>query len=237
MAHSLPPDKITARKAQFYNLFFICYLAAMLLCLRQWHGPHPWSRLDRFSGGYIVLSILWLEASRGFLRTFLRRNEISGELSGASYDRWTLRFTMILPIIELSVFLDYGHWHLMPALAQPALQWAGLALSLLGALLLLWADRQLLAHFSGDMTRPEVMEAGPYRFARHPRYLALILSRVSFALALASPLGWAFALLWFLMLARRIRLEEAHLRKIFGPDYATYSRRTSRPSSPASSSR
>jgi protein-S-isoprenylcysteine O-methyltransferase Ste14 len=30
------------------------------------------------------------------------------------------------------------------------------------------------------------------------------------------------------MLARSIRLEEAHLCKIFGPDYAAYMRRTSR---------
>ena len=190
MAKSSPPDKITARKAQFYNLFFICYLAAMLLRLRQWGSARPWARLDRFSGGYLLLSILWLEASRGFLRTFLRRNEISGELSGASYDRWTLRFSMLLPLAELAIFLDYGHWRLMPTLARPSLQWTGLALSLLGALLLFWTDRQLLAHFAGDMSRRELMETGPYRFIRHPRYLALLLSRISLALALASPLGW-----------------------------------------------
>ena len=228
MTNASPPDKFTARKARFYNLFFVCYVAAMLLCLRQWGSPHPWSRLDRFCGGYILLSLGWLETSRAFFRTFLQRKEIAGELSGASYDPWTLRFTMMLPIAELTVFLDYGHWHLMPALAQPSLQWAGLALSIVGALLLLWTDRELLAHFTGDMSRREVMETGPYRFIRHPRYAALLLSRFSLALALASPLGWGLALMWLLVLARRIRLEEVHLHKIFGADYAAYSRRTSR---------
>lgn len=114
-------------------------------------------------------------------------------------------------------------------LARPELQWAGLGLSVAGALMLFWTDRQLLAHFAGDLTHREVMETGPYRIIRHPRYLALLSSRVSLALALASPLGWVFVILWFIVFARRIRLEEAHLRQIFGPDYAAYMLRTSRP--------
>jgi protein-S-isoprenylcysteine O-methyltransferase Ste14 len=226
---STAPENSPSHKGRlFYTLFFVIYFATSLACLWQWSRPRPWSRLDRFFGGYILLSLLWLLAASDFLRTFQRQKEIGAELSGATFDPWTLRFTVVLPIAELTVFLDYGHWHLVPALSQPALQWAGLGISLAGALLLFWTDRQLLAHFAGDMTRREVMETGPYRFVRHPRYLALLLSRVAFALALASPLGWLFAVLWFLMLARRIRLEEVHLRKIFGTDYAAYMRRTSR---------
>jgi protein-S-isoprenylcysteine O-methyltransferase Ste14 len=223
-----PNSRPSCKGRLLYTLFFVVYFAASLACLRQWSGPHPWSRLDRFSGGYLLISLFWMLAAGKFLRLATGAKEIAAEISGKSYDPWTLIFTMLLPIAELTVFLDYGHWHLMSALAQPALQWAGLALSLAGALLLLWTDRQLLAHFAGDMTRRGVIETGPYRFVRHPRYLSLLLSRVAFALALASPPAWAFALLWFLVLARRIHLEEAHLRKIFCPDYAAYVRRTSR---------
>jgi hypothetical protein len=121
MANPSPPDKITSRRAQFFKLFFPTYIVAMLLCLRQWGSPNPWSRVDRFSGGYILLSLLWLLAGRQLLRTFQWSEETGAELSGAAYDPWTLRFTMILPILEVSVFLDYGHWRLMPALEQPGL--------------------------------------------------------------------------------------------------------------------
>lgn len=226
-----PPPQSRARRIASriaYALSIFLYLAICLACLREWSSPHPWSRVDRFSGGYLLISLLWLAVAAKFIRLATGPKEIAAEASGKSYDPFTLLLITLIPIAELSVFLDYGHWHLMPALAQPALQWSGLALSVIGAMLLLWTDRHLLAHFSGDMTRREVIETGPYRFVRHPRYLSLLISRVSFALALASPLAWGFALLWFLALARRIRLEEAHRRKLFGPDYAAYTRRTSR---------
>ena len=85
-----------------------------------------------------------------------------------------------------------------------------------------WTDRFLLAHFSGDLANRKIIERGPYRLVRHPRYLALTDSRIAFALVLASIVLWCLFPLWMFAILHRIQREELHLRKIFGPDYEAY---------------
>lgn len=209
-------------------VFFTVYLAGALACLRQWRAPDPWSRLDFFSGGFLALSLLWIAADMRWHKVIFRSAETLKEASGAGYDPWTLRWIMFFSVAELAVFLDYGHWHLVPALEQPVLQGIGLGLCLLGAAWLFWVDRYLTRHFSGDANARTVLTEGPYRYVRHPRYTAVLASRVAFALALASALGWVFGLAWLVVILRRMRLEEAHLRELFGADYEAYARRTPR---------
>jgi protein-S-isoprenylcysteine O-methyltransferase Ste14 len=50
----------------------------------------------------------------------------------------------------------------------------------------------------------------------------------AFALALGSILAWGFAIGWILVNMRRVRLEEVHLRKLFGVAYVRYCARTPR---------
>lgn len=52
---------------------------------------------------------------------------------------------------------------------------------------------------------------GPYRLVRHPRYLALFLTRIAFALAFASAIEWGLVVVWAVIVRRRIRIEEAYL--------------------------
>jgi protein-S-isoprenylcysteine O-methyltransferase len=126
----------------------------------------------------------------------------------------------------MSVYLDYGHWHLMPALEKPLLQWLGLAIFFLDSIWLIWVDTHLSKQFAGGLSARRLMTEGPYRFVRHPRYTALIISRFTFALALASVVAWILALGWLLVNLRRIRLEEAHLRRLFPAEYDDYAART-----------
>ena len=203
-------------KAQLsFAIFALVYIAIMLLCLRQWHAPHPWSRLDRFSGGYILLSILWQLGSLRFMRMASRDKETGRELAGQTFDPELFRWITILAVLDLLAFVDYGHWHLCRALENPALQMFGLVLSLGGCCWLLWTNRKII-------------DRGPYRVVRHPRYLALSISRIAFALALASIVAWFLFLFWMFAILRRIHREEPHLRKIFGPDYEAYAQRTAR---------
>ncbi|MGH9747166.1 MAG: methyltransferase family protein [Candidatus Acidiferrales bacterium] len=211
-----------------FVVFSAIYILAMLACLRQWGSADPWSRLDRFSGGYILASVLWVAASLRFFRFVSGPKDVAAELTGASYDKKLFAVITGVSLAELLVFVDYGHWHLMPALEKPALQAAGIVLSLLALLWLVWTDRYLLAHFSAGLTQRKVISGGPYRLVRHPRYFALIVSRIAFALALASPIAWGFLVVWIFAIARRIRLEEEHLRDVFGVDYAEYASRTAR---------
>jgi len=134
----------------------------------------------------------------------------------------------VFGVAEITVFMDYGHWHLVPALEQPVLQAIGLGIYLFSALWLIWTDRFLSRQFERDLQTRNLLTDGPYRFVRHPRYAALIAARIAFALSLASILAWGFAIGWLWVNLERVRLEEAHLREIFGEDYERYAERTGR---------
>lgn len=217
------------RRSQFIlALFLALYVAVMLVCVRQWGTAHPWSRLDLFSGGYIAISLGWIAASLRFMGFFLGPTDVANELSGATFDPVLLKAISVLSVGELSVFIDYGRLHLLPALERAPLQGLGLVLSLAGCLWLMWTDRYLLSHFAKGLTQRNLLTTGPYHLVRHPRYLALAVSRLAFALALASLLAWGFFVLWMIFILRRIRLEEVHLKGIFGNAYDAYAARTAR---------
>ena len=105
--------------AYWVTLLFIAgYFVAAVACLWQWHSPRPWERLDVFSVGFLVVSLVWGCATMGFHRSIFRSREVMEEAAGVTYDPWMLRWITIFAIAELSVFLDYGHWHLVPQLLE-----------------------------------------------------------------------------------------------------------------------
>src|SRR5262249_47339410 len=133
-----------------------------------------------------------------------------------------------LAVGDALVFLDYGHWRLTPALEQASLQGLGLVL---GAAAMAWiarTDAQLARHFEDERSARALMTTGPFRYVRHPRYAGILGLRAAYALTFASAVGWGLAAAWLLVLLRRIRLEEAHLRTEYGDSYARYAARTSR---------
>jgi protein-S-isoprenylcysteine O-methyltransferase Ste14 len=200
-----------------------------LLCLRQWGTDRPWSRLDFYSGSFLVLAIfIAIEEAVTFARPAFRSKEVAYEALGVSYDPLLVRLGALLNAAVVLVVLDYAHWHLMPALARPLLQDIGVALGVLGAIWQTWADAWLGRHFASDSSRRNLMTEGPFRFVRHPRYAAFSVRKVAWPLLFASPIGWALLLVWLLLLSKRIRHEEAHMTELFGPEYAAYARRTAR---------
>jgi protein-S-isoprenylcysteine O-methyltransferase len=135
---------------------------------------------------------------------------------------------MLLMAADLTVFLDYGRWQLVAKLEQPLLQSLGLGLYVAVAIWQAWTDTHLARYFSQESPETVPMNHGPYRYVRHPRYSAAIVAKVAFALALASALGWVLVAAWAILLLRKIAVEEAHLRTMFGPRYEAYSQRTAR---------
>jgi protein-S-isoprenylcysteine O-methyltransferase Ste14 len=67
-----------------------------------------------------------------------------------------------------------------------------------------------------------VMTSGPYRFVRHPGYLAMVISMPATALALGSLISLIPALLYSILILWRLRQEDRSLReKLVGySDYA-----------------
>ena len=209
-------------------LFSAGYLVAILACLWQWGSPRPWSRLDVFSGGFFALALLWMAGTMVLHSSFFRCPEVVQEVSGQNFDPKMLIWITALSLADLLIFLDYGHWRLAPPLENPALQGIGLGLFLVAGLFLFWADTYLARHFANDLRKRQVIREGPFRLTRHPRYASLLVGRIAYALIFASVIGWLLAALWLVLILQRVRLEEVHLRRIFGADYDAYAARTAR---------
>jgi len=204
------------------------YLGVALACLMQWSGSNLWLRVDGFAGSYLALRLA------GSLYSILSSREVFHS-KPAMQEWWALdsdptgpKWVMLLMAADLAVFLDYGHGHLIPRLAQPVLQTIGLVLYLAVTVWQIWTDAYLARYFNKSEPSPVPMNYGPYRYVRHPRYAAAILGKVAMALTLASILGWLLVVAWAVLLLRKIAVEEKHLRDRFGPRYDTYAETTAR---------
>jgi protein-S-isoprenylcysteine O-methyltransferase Ste14 len=117
-------------------------------------------------------------------------------------------------------------WHRRP------LFFVGTALMLLGVALRWYAIRVLGRYFTRNVAvRPgqEVVQAGPYRFIRHPAYSGSLLSYLGIGLALTN---WAsiIAIMFCTLLGYgyRVRVEEQVLCQALGQPYREYMRHTRR---------
>jgi hypothetical protein len=104
------------------------YPSAVLLCLRQWASPDPWSRLDLFSGGYLPLSLVLFAQQSVFAARLAGPEKIRTVFFALEIDPGFARWSMILGLAETLVFLDYAHWRLLPALDNTAVKTVGLIL-------------------------------------------------------------------------------------------------------------
>jgi len=209
-------------------IFSLGYLVLALACLVLWGTSRPWLRVDFFSGGYLTLRFL------GSLHSLVSSREVF-DSKPVMREWWALESAQSLPhlvillmLADLAVFLDYGHWQLVPELQQPLLQSLGLGLYVAVALGQVWTDTYLARYFSQENADAVPMDHGPYRYVRHPRYSAAMIAKIAFAMTLASILGWVLAAAWAILLLRKIAVEESHLRTLFGSRYEAYSQRTAK---------
>ena len=105
----------------------------------------------------------------------------------------------------------------------------GLAVHLGSALFAIWARRHLGRNWSGAITAKvdhQLIRTGPYRLIRHPIYTAML----GMFLGTAMVSGELHSLLGLLIMAgaywRKIRLEEQHLRGVFGEAYDEYQQKS-----------
>ena len=102
------------------------------------------------------------------------------------------------------------------------LRWAGVALGITGGLLLAVTFRTLGKNLTDTVvtrTAHTLVTRGPYRWVRHPFYLATALAVVANSLVTAN---WFLALtggIAFGLLVLRTRIEEEKLVERFGEDY------------------
>ncbi len=144
----------------------------------------------------------------------------------------TLRPIGIAAMVGLVTYMINPAWMAWSSVALPnGLRWAGVVLGIPGGLLLVVTFRTLGKNLTDTVvTRAEhtLVTRGPYRWVRHPYYLATALAVVANSLVTAN---WFLALtggIVFGLLVLRTRIEEEKLIERFGEEYKEYMKRTGR---------
>ena len=106
--------------------------------------------------------------------------------------------------------------------------WIGAAVTASGLLFSVWGRRYLGRNWSRAVTIKkdhELITGGPYSLVRHPIYTGLLAGLFGSALAVGEWRGLVAVGLVFIVLLRKLRLEEQWMREQFGEAYDNYSRR------------
>jgi protein-S-isoprenylcysteine O-methyltransferase Ste14 len=142
----------------------------------------------------------------------------------------------ILGLIGFVAVLIYAFkptWLSWASLPLPVwMRWLGVVITLLGFVLLQWAQYTLGKNWSDTprmIKAQSLITSGPYRFIRHPIYTAFLLILGSTLLISAN---WLIGLAWIVMtlleVASRVRFEENLMLEFFGDQYREYMKKTGR---------
>ncbi len=209
-------------------VYFALFLVVTLLIMRKWRSPSPWSAVDGYAIAILALSVLYCVQQLILYPSVFRTRASMDLFVGKQFDRKMPAYLGILGTIELLAFADYAHWHLVPALRNPVFQSAGLVVMAGGLVWMFYVDRYMSSHFLTAWENHRLMLGGPYRWVRHPRYGALLLSRLGFCLAIGSIIAYCVLMGWFLVVWIRMVREEKYLRNEFGAEYEEFMRTRTR---------
>ncbi len=144
----------------------------------------------------------------------------------------TLRPIALVRMAGLVAWLIDPGWMAWSSVDLPlGLRWTGVGLGVLTAMLLIWVFRTLGTNLTDTVvTRKEhtLVTTGPYRWVRHPFYLAFLMAMIADSLVMAN---WFLALTGGLAVSLifiRTAREEANLLSRFGDDYRQYMETTGR---------
>lgn len=177
-------------------------------------------------GGALLAAFLFLEGRVRVGAT--ARSLVTGVADRGSTRRLGIAYGASIGLLALSAVLAA-----LGALALPAeLQWAGIALMVIGIALRFWSVRVLGSSYTRTLRTAadqRVVRTGPYRAVRHPGYTGSILMWTGVALSSGDLVGvitivplivWAYVL--------RVAAEDRMLVARFGDEYATYAREVRR---------
>jgi len=142
----------------------------------------------------------------------------------------TLRPVGLLLWLGVIAYLVDPAWMAWSSLPLPRWsRWTGVAVYAMGIGLLTWTLRGLGTNLTDTVVTRRahtLVTHGPYRWVRHPFYDAIALLILAIALIAANWFVLATGAIVFVLLALRMRTEEAKLLARFGEPYRAYRQRT-----------
>lgn len=114
-----------------------------------------------------------------------------------------------------------------PPAVRPFGGWLGLVLTVLGAMLAIWARFTLGRNWSASVTVKkdhELIRRGPYRLVRHPIYAGALLAILGTGLAFGHAQGLLAFLIALVTWKRKAGNEEQFMVEQFGEQYEQYRR-------------
>ena len=155
-------------------------------------------------------------------------------------DRWqegpfilfTLRPIGLATMAGLIAYLIDPSWMDWSSVRLPGwVRWMGIWMGAIGGALIVWAFSNLGKNLTDTVvTRRNhtLVLSGPYRWVRHPFYVAVLLAVIGNALAAANWFLLLGGISVFLLMVIRTKTEEAKLLERFGDQYRAYMARTGR---------
>jgi protein-S-isoprenylcysteine O-methyltransferase Ste14 len=158
------------------------------------------------------------------------RNQESRK-SGASTPRIDLILIQVfsLAIVILAPFSDQRNFGVFTA--TYAIRYVGLLLAVPSFILMQAGEKHLAKQFSIQVTLQEdhkLIQSGPYKVIRHPRYLGILAFFLGVSLTFRSLLSTAIVIVLAAVLIWRIFAEENLLHQEFGKDWEAYCKTSSR---------
>jgi protein-S-isoprenylcysteine O-methyltransferase len=190
--------------------------------------PLPFSRGGIYAAIFWTVYAIWVGSET---IASLKKPPVT---SSQRRDRGAKR--LLIALIWAGISLDFALSFRFPGAAirgpRAALFYGGICLMLAGFALRWYSISVLGRYFTFDVAihaGHNVIEAGPYRYIRHPSYTGAILTVIGFGLALENWMGLAALLACIgIGYGYRISVEETALAEALGEEYIAYARRTRR---------
>jgi protein-S-isoprenylcysteine O-methyltransferase Ste14 len=144
----------------------------------------------------------------------------------------SLRPLALAAMVGLMAFLIEPSWMAWASFHLPSwVRWSGVCLGVGSGGLLIWTFRSLGHNLTDTVVtrrNATLVTDGPYRWVRHPFYLAFAMAVVANTLITANVYLAITGTAAFLAIVARTSIEESKLINRFGQDYVDYMRQTGR---------